>query len=315
MTGRDQTPQRKPNQSGSGNPLKPTKPPAGFDDFGVLKRPDESEEPILPPATRTAVHQWMRELNASSALSEVGVEPRRRVMLSGPPGTGKTSLAHHVAARLGVPLLIVESSSMIQSYLGASGHKVADLFRLMREHKGRVALFFDEIDALTPARGSDGSSLSGERDNIVIAMLQALDGYGGQGLIFAATNRPKHIDPAIWRRFNLRIEVGMPGDNERFAIVKRYLAPMHLDDDSLMAIADVLDGASPADLKEIVETIKRDVVMSKITNADSDVLSVLARIAAVLQPAVDPLPPLWSNPDAATSHLSDVVWPPTMGRR
>ena len=309
-----QNPQRGQGQQNA-TPLKPLKPSPvdAFSAFGVLKLPEEVAEPILPGPTRVAVHQWMRELNAVSALKEVGVTPRRRVMLSGPPGTGKTTLAHHVAARLGIPLLIVESSNMIEGLLGGTGKNIVGLFRLAREHDGKVALFFDEVDALTPARG--GATGSAERDNIVIALLQALDDYGQKGLIFAATNRPEAIDAAIWRRFSMRIDVGMPGDDEQFAIVKRYLAPMQLDDESLGAIADVLDGASPADLKEIVETIKRDLVMSKLMQFPADVMSVMTRVASVLQPAVDPLPPLWSNPEGTASHLANITWPPTMGRR
>lgn len=306
MNGRASSPAPRPLQ-----PLKPKgdDPYAVFEKFGVVRLPKESEAPILTVATREALVEWMLEINNAAVLAEVGVKPSLRAMLKGPPGTGKTTLAHHVAARIGVPLVIIEISNLIQGVLGGTGGNLGELFAAARSVSGDVALFFDEIDSIAATRNTDGSSAGNERNNTVIALLQMLDRY--DGLVFAATNRPEAIDPAVWRRFEQQIEVGLSGTMERFAIVKRYFAPFDLSDDDVMAFADVLSGASAALIKTVVERMKKALVLSEVARTDCPLRSVIERVVTMVQPAADmPSPPLWSQFEESAAHLADVSWPP-----
>ncbi|MEH0194549.1 ATP-binding protein [Caulobacter sp. CCNWLY153] len=285
-----------------------------FEKYGVVKMPDESEPPILTPATRAALAVWMMELNYSRELEAVGVKPRMRAMLEGPPGTGKTTLAHHIAARLGIPLVIIEISSLITGIVGSTGNNIGAVFSAARKLEGNVALFFDEIDSIGAARNSDGSSAGQERNNTVISLIQMLDRY--DAMLFAATNRPEAIDAAIWRRFEMQITVGLPGTAERFAIVKRYLHPFDLPDEDVAALAAALEGAAPALIKNVIEQVKRELVLAPRTQAAADLPSILGRVIVSCQPAEDmPSPPLWSRTDRTLAELEALSWPPVLTKK
>src|SRR5688500_10182243 len=80
---------------------------------GQVVMPGDAQAPILTAPVRAALHQWLFEMNAEAELSAVGLKPRSRCLLSGPPGCGKTTLAHHIAARLGLPMLVIQSHEII----------------------------------------------------------------------------------------------------------------------------------------------------------------------------------------------------------
>jgi SpoVK/Ycf46/Vps4 family AAA+-type ATPase len=209
--------------------------------------------------------------------------------------------------------VVVETPSLISKFIGETGSQLAELFRLARRHAGGVALFFDELDALAAARKEGGGSGGGEKNNIVIALLQLMDRHNG--LIFAATNRPDAIDPAIWRRFQLQIEVGLPGATERFAIVKRYIAPFRVSDETISAVSDALAGAAPALIREVAESIKRDLVLGPRLNHDLSPAAMFGRIRVSSSPAREmPTPPLWDEDasDDVLVRLSKAPWPPAL---
>lgn len=281
-----------------------------FGAFGVIVMPGDAEAPILTPPVRSALHQWLFEMNAEAELKAVGLKSRSRCLLSGPPGCGKTTLAHHITARLGVPMVVIQSSAMVSSSLGGTGGNIRKLFRSARRGRYDVALFFDEFDAMARSREKLGDqACDNEVANITIALLQEFDQH--DGLLFAATNVAKGIDPAIWRRFQLQIEIDLPGLAERFAIVRMYLAPYVAADDTIAALAEVFADASPALIREACEGIKRAMVLGPRMGLSTDLSDVLLRIAASSAPAEGmPVPLLWGEPRAALKLLDGQPWPP-----
>lgn len=280
-----------------------------FGRFGYVVMPHDSEPPILTSSVRAALHQWLYEMNAVSELEVVGLKPRTRAILSGPPGCGKTTLAHHISARIGLPLVVVQSQQVVSSSLGGSGNNIANLFKEARHTDGEVAIFFDEFDALAKARRSVQQACDAETNNITIALLQEFDRF--EGLLFAATNMADGIDAAIWRRFQIQIEIGFPGDEERFAIVKRYLAPYRVADETVAGIANVLAKASPALIREACEGMKRSLVLGARMGLDNSLEGIMARFAASSAPAEDmPVPPLWEGTRRVLADLAALPWPP-----
>lgn len=275
--------------------------------FADVLMPQDAEEPILAPNVRAAVFEWLTEVRAADDLKTVGIKPRRTALLYGPPGCGKTTLAHHFAARLGLPLACVRSESLINSYLGSTGQNIGQLFDAMAETEGKVVIFFDEVDALGGRRMNDqGASV--ERANSLNVLLRRIERF--DGIALAATNRQDFLDSALWRRFDMQISVDLPGADERFAIIRRYAAPFEPRDDDIDLLVDLTAGASPALLRALMEGVKRTLVVGPKTGRKvDDPGAVFASVVAAVAPAPEYAPPpLWELDDFRDiSRL--LVWP------
>lgn len=294
------------------------KPKAGGDDapatledleeFGVIKTPEAAEEPIFPKALRQTFQNWIYELNNERALDAVGVKPRMRALFEGPPGTGKTSAAGYLAARLGINMVVVQVPGLVAGFIGHTGIKIGRLFQLARETD--TAIFLDEIDSVA-AKREDGPGSSRDQNNQVIALMQMIDCH--PGMLFAATNRADILDPAVWRRFNMQVHIGMPDDEAGFAIVKRYLQPLALPDEAIDLIWAALTGLSPAIIKEVMEGVRRDWVLAPRLKLDTSAAASFERVRASIRPPEGEKPPLlWSDTTSTLKALADISWPPTM---
>lgn len=280
-----------------------------FSDFGEVLYPSKSEAPILSPFVRQAVHQWLTEINAQDELEAVGIKPRTHCLMSGPPGCGKTTLAHHVGARLGMPLLCIKTDTMRSKYVGETGNNIASLFRRLNPISDKIILFFDEFDSIASKRSSDNSGAIKEHNSIIGSLLTRIENY--KGITIGATNLSQDIDAAIWRRFSMHLTVDLPTETECFAIIKRYLTPYALADESITLLAKSLAGAPPSLIRQVVEGIKRDLILSGRINLNIDSQSVFARIRESNKPHESyKAPPFWDN-DHAIGLLNNMPWPPT----
>lgn len=276
-------------------------------DVQVLS-PSEAEEPILSLDTRHALAELFAEKRSEAELLAWKMKPRRNALLSGPPGCGKTTLAHHVAARLGLPMVLAGAESLRGAYVGESEKAVARLFDGIMQSKVPCILFLDELEAI----GRDRRKLAGgavQSDiNVVTVLLRKVEAFSS--LMFAATNMPEEIDPALWRRFHMQITVGLPGEDERFAILKRYLAPLVASDDDLDLLVALTSGASPALLRGLMEGVKRALILGPKLGWDvSKPESVFRRILLGIKPPPEVAPPpLWH--DDGLASIGDLAWPP-----
>lgn len=275
--------------------------------FADVLMPQEAEEPILASGPRAALFEWMTEIRLADELAAAGLKPRRTALLYGPPGCGKTTWAHHFAARLGLPLACVRSESLIDKYLGATGGNIGQLFDAMSKTEGKVVVFFDEVDALGGRRMNDqGASV--ERANSLNVLLRRIERFNGIAL--AATNRQDFLDSALWRRFDMQISIDLPGADERFAIIKRYAAPFEPPDEDVDLLVELTSGASPALLRTLMEGVKRTLIVGpKIGRKIDDPVSVFASVVAAVAPSPEyEPPPLWASPDAVRA-LAGITWP------
>ncbi|MCY4187823.1 MAG: ATP-binding protein [Bryobacterales bacterium] len=179
---------------------------------GIQRR--HPERPLaslfLSKAIRTACQELIEEQERAEVLRTRGLEPRHRVLLVGPPGNGKTSLAESLAFELALPLFAVRYDAVVTSYLGETAQRLRRLFDFVRTEP--CVLFFDEFDAIGKERGDLHET--GEIKRVVTTLLLQLDDLPSYCVLAAATNHPELLDRATWRRFQIKLEIGRPTDDQ-----------------------------------------------------------------------------------------------------
>jgi len=278
--------------------------------FGDVLMPDEAQEPILARPVRGALLEWLTEIWAATELAEAGLKPRFRALFHGAPGTGKTTLAHHLAARLGLPMVAVRPDRIVDRWLGASGRNLGALFDLARpapEGEGPVVLFFDEFDTLGAKRVAGARDAQEERNSNTNILLQRIDAH--DGIIIAATNFGSEIDPAVWRRFDIHIAVELPGQEERERIIARYLDPYGLPPLALHQLALSLETASPSLIRQLCEGLKRNQILGPRLGWNMHKGRVIERLIAAIEPHPTlGRPRLWAL-GAADLAVERMIWP------
>ena len=216
---------------------------------------------VLSKTCRTAVNQLVEEQQRSSLLRAHGLDPRHRLLLAGPPGNGKTSLAEAIAESLAVPFFVVRYEAMIGSYLGETAGRLGRVFDYARTTP--CVLFFDEFDAVGKERGDIHET--GEIKRVVTSLLMNIDELPSYALVIAATNHSELLDRAVWRRFQLRLRLPAPGEQELTKYFNRFLASFDRRPGiSAYTIAKRLGAISYAEAEEFtLDVCRRDVMTMK----------------------------------------------------
>lgn len=171
------------------------------------------------PATQNG-RQLIEEHARADVLRAHGYEPRHRVLLSGPPGNGKTSFAEAIAEALSLPFFVVRYDTLIGSYLGETNARLRKLFDFVRTTP--CVLFFDEFDAIGKERGDTHET--GEIKRVVSFLLMQLDQLPSYVVVIAATNHGELLDRAVWRRFQLRLSFPAPERSQVEVFLDRVIS-------------------------------------------------------------------------------------------
>lgn len=213
----------------------------------------------------------------------MGIVPPRGILLSGPPGTGKTFVVRALAHEAGAAFFPIKGAELLDKYVGESERAVRELFARARAAAPSI-LFFDEIDAIAPVRGRSTTSVT---DSVVAALLTELDGIASRGevVVIGATNRVDLIDPAIIRggRLELHLELGLPEAAARLAMLKLSRVPMARDVDPSWLVENT-DGYSFSDLEVLLREaalhgLRRDPKAIEVTKEDFEA-ALIAKLKA-----------------------------------
>ena len=212
------------------------------------------EDLVLPPLTRQACDELIEEQHRAAVLRAHSLEPRHRVLLVGPPGNGKTSLAEAIAEALAVPFFVVRYEAMIGSFLGETAARLKRVFDYARTTP--CVLFFDEFDAVGKERGDIHET--GEIKRVVTSLLMQVDDLPSYTVVVAATNHAELLDRAAWRRFQVRLVLNRPTRRGLAAYIARFAATL---DEPLgrtpETIAKGLGAISYAEAEEFCRDVRR----------------------------------------------------------
>ncbi len=164
------------------------------------------EDLFLPDTCEQTCRELIEEQQRASLLRSFSMEPRHRILLVGPPGNGKTSLAEAIAEALAVEFFVVRYDAIIGSFLGETASRLRRVFDYARTTP--CVLFFDEFDAVGKERGDVNET--GEIKRVVTSLLLHVDALPSYTVIIAASNHAELLDRAVWRRFQVRLELPAP---------------------------------------------------------------------------------------------------------
>jgi SpoVK/Ycf46/Vps4 family AAA+-type ATPase len=223
----------------------------------------------LESTVAAALSEFVEEHHRAELLRSYNLEPRHRVLLAGPPGNGKTSLAEAIATETMLPMYVARYEGLVSSFLGESASRIDDLFEFVRTR--RCVLFFDEFDTIAKERADEHET--GEIKRVVSTLLLQIDRLPAHVIVVCATNHSELLDRAAWRRFQLRLSIEGPTRAAATAFLEQLgtrlgggfgLSPRTL--------ADRLAGASYSDLEQFALDVRRRYILG-LPDADLSQIS------------------------------------------
>lgn len=209
---------------------------------------------LLPLPVNESGRQLIEEHARADVLRSHGYEPRHRVLLSGPPGNGKTSYAEAIAEALALPLFLVRYDALIGSYLGETNARLRKLFDYVRTRP--CVLFFDEFDAIGKERGDTHET--GEIKRVVSFLLMQLDQLPSYVIVMAATNHAELLDRAVWRRFQMRLSFPAPDRKSVQVLLDRIVSRWpDAPATSLSSIATKLGAVNYSEVVDFCQNVRR----------------------------------------------------------
>ncbi|MEP2827952.1 ATP-binding protein [Parvibaculum sp.] len=209
----------------------------------------------------------IREHKAVRSIRSLGLSPRRKLLLIGKPGTGKTLTASALAGELGVPLFVIRLDGLITKFMGETAAKLRLVFDAMNQSRG--VYLFDEFDSIGSERGL-GNDV-GEIRRVVNSFLQMVERDESDSLVIAATNHIALLDRALFRRFDDIIEFGLPDEKQIKTLMQNKLSGASVQNVKWTTLSKAALGLSYADIVRAIEDAIKTVLIDgreAITQAD-----------------------------------------------
>lgn len=225
-------------------------------------------EMALDANVKRQIERVLSEQRQRAKLQSHGLRPQRKLLLVGPPGTGKTMTASVLAGELSLPLFSIQLHSLITKYLGETAAKLRLIFDAIRE--ARAIYLFDEFDALGTDRAARNEV--GEIRRVLNSFLQFIEHDDSDSVIVAATNYPAVLDRALLRRFDAVIKYALPNTSVALRVLKNGLGPLRARNVKWNTVQKAATGLSHADIARACETAVKNAILGGRTHVDTNEL-------------------------------------------
>jgi SpoVK/Ycf46/Vps4 family AAA+-type ATPase len=231
------------------------------------------EEPILKQYIYDEIEDFIHSYEQRDEILRAGIEMVSSLLLYGPPGCGKTTVAKFISYKTGLPLVTVRLDGLVSSLLGSTAKNIRKIFDYAS--KRDCILFLDEFDVVAKLR--DDKHELGELKRVVNSLLQNMDDFSQNSILIAATNHHELLDSAVWRRFSKIITLEKPNKDEVVLLVKSFIKNSNsnvIDNGKkLELVALAFDGISHADVKTVVNNaIKKTIIKKRHATHNWDLL-------------------------------------------
>lgn len=223
----------------------------------------DREKLILNNEVTNEVRGFIKGYENRDKLLKAGIDDSCTLLLYGPPGCGKTSIAQYISMETGLPLVTARLDGMISSLLGSTAKNIRKIFDFASRQE--CILFLDEFDVIAKIR--DDKNETGELKRVVNSLIQNIDVFSKDSIIIAATNHHELLDPAIWRRFNRVLSVNKPTEFEINRLINICINTskfkFNMTDKKIENLATLLIGLSYSDINNIMSNSMRNAVINE----------------------------------------------------
>jgi SpoVK/Ycf46/Vps4 family AAA+-type ATPase len=228
---------------------------------------------VLNKHIATEIQTFIDYYKKRDQLAQAGIDNAFSILLYGPPGCGKTTVAHYIASVMELPLVCVRLDGLISSLLGSTAKNIRKIFDFAASRD--CILFLDEFDVIAKLR--DDKNELGELKRVVNSLIQNIDSLGGDTILIAATNHQKLLDPAIWRRFSKVLLLEKPNVEEIKILINILLhnTSNNILENSkkLSQLSSAFDGFSYSSVKTVVTNVIKNMIIHETGFVDySDIL-------------------------------------------
>lgn len=227
---------------------------------------------VLEKETQAKLNRIKLEQEHAEKIYSYGLQPKRKILLTGEPGTGKSMTASALANELGMNLFRAKLDGIFGSLMGESGARMRQIFDLTEQMPG--VYFFDEFDALGASR--TGRNDVGEARRILNSVLMMIENDMSRSLIVCATNTPEILDRALFRRFDEIVEYKMPNRAAAEKMLRMKLDSETADIYDWKNIAEKCSNLSFADIEAACSEVLIDAIVGETETADDD--AVIAKL-------------------------------------
>jgi len=229
---------------------------------------------VLRPALQATLAEAIRQYRQRQRLREHGLAPRRKLLLVGPPGSGKTMTASAIAGECGLPLMFVQLHSLITKYMGETAAKLHLVFDAMVQTRG--VYLFDEFDAIGSTRSA--SNDVGEIRRILNSFLQFIERDDSDSIVIAATNFAGMLDRALFRRFDDIIRYSLPSSQMAKALIQNRLASFDARTIAWSPVLAETRGLSHGEITRACDDAAKAAVLADSTQVSTDLLRRALRL-------------------------------------